>query len=295
MFTNDGQWGYYPKPIGTGNTATVFLGRKFPEDQVVAYKVGREEMSLDSYDERGENLCALLQKEATLLASINHPNIVHAIDFDIGMSGPKQIPIIVLEAFIPSASINRKILSVVNLNQQIEIFEQMASSVDFLHNFGWVVGDICSNNFLINSDTFQVKLSDFTFAKRITDQSRANYLLPGYQLGMVSGTQGYAPLKISMEGRWDVVSERFAFLATIFELLNGQPPFGRASRVQGHFCDMEDPTKLVKFVGSPNINFSKTAKIELDLFFENVFLKKQYIDRLDCAKLIKVIKNILES
>ena len=63
------------EPIGRGGMATIYRGRDIRMDRIVAIKVLRDVYSTDA------KLVARFQREARVMSSLQHPNIIQVYDY----------------------------------------------------------------------------------------------------------------------------------------------------------------------------------------------------------------------
>ena len=138
-------------------------------------------------------------REIRIAQSLNHPNVIHVYDYDMGASNPY----FVMDLCEGSAlrSLNEK-----SFEELIALSIEVCEGIRALHDAGVIHRDIKPGNIL--SKDGQVKITDFSFGAFIDHDSTT--LTTSSQ---IVGTQGYiAPEIISGGGH------QATFLSDIFSL-----------------------------------------------------------------------------
>ena len=104
-------------------------------------------------------------KEAEIISSVDHPNIIRLFD-----SGKWENGFYIAMEFVKGSSL-RKILASqpFSLKRALEVILQIAYAVCHLHSHGIIHGDLKPENILV-TDSGQVKLVDFGIAKRLDEE-----------------------------------------------------------------------------------------------------------------------------
>ena len=199
------------RQIRAGHSCQIWLGLRGISNERVALKILKEEYRKDRRE------IGQLKHELQVSRDLNHPNIIQAIEFNI----TERIPFLALEFFgiknLKQAIYERAI----NLDTAIHsIFEGGGQAIGHLHERGWLHRDIKPDNFMFGDDA-SVKLIDFSLACRI--KKGIARLLGGRT--RVQGTRSYmSPEQIRGE-LLDTRSDVYSFGCTIYEILNGRPPY----------------------------------------------------------------------
>ena len=211
--------------IGRGGMAEVHLGFDTRLSRVVAIKMLRRDLALDSIFQ------ARFRREAQSAASLNHPNIVAVYDTgeEIVSDATNRsiaIPYIVME-YVEGHTVKELISdgTAVPINEAIEIVSGVLSALQYSHDNHLVHRDIKPGNIMLTSDG-KVKVMDFGIARALTD-SQATMT----QTNAVVGTAQYLSPE---QARGETVDERSDLYSTgvvLFELLTGRPPFKGDSAV----------------------------------------------------------------
>ena len=211
--------------IGRGGMAEVHLGFDTRLSRVVAIKMLRRDLALDSIFQ------ARFRREAQSAASLNHPNIVAVYDtgeeiVSDATNRSLAIPYIVME-YVEGHTVKELISdgTAVPINEAIEIVSGVLSALQYSHANHLVHRDIKPGNIMLTPEG-KVKVMDFGIARALTD-SQATMT----QTNAVVGTAQYLSPE---QARGETVDERSELYSTgvvLFELLTGRPPFKGDSAV----------------------------------------------------------------
>ena len=210
---------------GRGGLAEVHLGFDTRLSRVVAIKMLRRDLALDSIFQ------ARFRREAQSAASLNHPNIVAVYDtgeeiVSDATNRSLAIPYIVME-YVEGHTVKELISdgTAVPINEAIEIVSGVLSALQYSHANHLVHRDIKPGNIMLTPEG-KVKVMDFGIARALTD-SQATMT----QTNAVVGTAQYLSPE---QARGETVDERSDLYSTgvvLFELLTGRPPFKGDSAV----------------------------------------------------------------
>ena len=202
--------------LGAGAMGTVFKARHLKLSRIVALKVLRPSLARDArYVER-------LRREARIVASLNHPNIVTG--YDLGEEGGYHYFVMEL---VEGRSL-RALLAEWGIfaeDQVRNVATQVASALDhaFLRNV--IHRDIKPGNILID-DAGAVKVTDMGLAKGPADLSLTRD-------GSTVGTPQYiSPEQARNPQDADIRSDLYSLGATLYHMATGQPPFQGASMTE---------------------------------------------------------------
>jgi serine/threonine protein kinase len=230
------------RKLGAGAMATVFLAEQVSLDRLVAIKVLPKKFSEDT------NFISRFYKEGRAAASLNHPNIVQAID--VGQAGEHHY--FVME-YVEGDTVYEKISreSRVNETDAIEILRQSARALQHAHDMGFIHRDIKPKNIMLTKGG-QVKVADLGLARNIDDVETAKA-----EAGRAYGTPYYiSPEQI--RGALDIgpQADIYGLGATAYHMVTGQVPFSgkNPSEVMHHHLktpleppDHQNPTLSAEF------------------------------------------------
>ena len=200
------------RELGKGAMGVVYLGRDPKINRVVAIKAIplAEEFEEDDLEEAR----ARFFREAEMAGRLNHPSIVtvHDAGEDQGL------------AYIAMEYLRGQHLShyadpsrLMPPGKVLSLIARVADALHYAHRQNVVHRDIKPANIMFNSDTDELKITDFGIA-RLTDTSRT-------KTGIVLGTPSFMSPE-QLEGRsLDGRSDQFALAISLYQLLCGQLPF----------------------------------------------------------------------
>jgi Tol biopolymer transport system component len=204
--------------LGSGGMGEVYRARDTRLGREVAIKVLAARLAGD------EVLLARIEREARLLASLNHPNIatIH------GVEDWQGTPAIVMELIEGETLATRLMDGPLPINQILPIARQMAEALTAAHDRGIVHRDFKPGNVHVRPDG-TVKVLDFGLAKSIVAEAGTSESHPVTSVGSIMGT---APYMSPEQARGDEVDRRtdiWAFGCTVYELLSGVRAFQRVT------------------------------------------------------------------
>ncbi len=169
---------------------------------------------------------ARFQREARVLASLNHPNIA-------GIHGLEEMGaryFLVME-LVPGETLAERIKrGIIPLNETVLIASQIADALEAAHEQGIVHRDLKPANIKITPEG-RVKVLDFGLAKAWTDDLDVSFSnsptlsLAATQNGVIMGTAAYMSPEQATGKSADRRSDIFSFGTVIFEMLSRECPF----------------------------------------------------------------------
>ena len=208
------------REIGRGGMGVVYLARDTKLDREVAIKALPPEVVDD------EEKLSRFEREAKLLASLNHPNIATVY----GLEEVEGRRYLILE-YIDGESL----IEYLNRNRQswrkcVEAAASIADALAAAHARGVVHRDIKPDNILFTHGGV-VKVLDFGLALSVPangqDQTEAATMAVDTTFGAVIGTPGYmSPEQVRGEPA-DTRSDIFSFGCLLHEMLTGRATFAR--------------------------------------------------------------------
>ncbi|MBT8337461.1 MAG: serine/threonine protein kinase, partial [Gemmatimonadetes bacterium] len=199
------------RELGRGATAIVYLVRDHELDRDLAVKVIRSSFGAD------EEAMARLDREAKLVARLQHPNIVK-------LYGTQHLPdgsMVLLMEHVPGRNLKELLQDTGPLppRRAMALLEDVASALAYAHRRKIVHRDVKPENIYIDDEVGTARLADFGVARPWDLDTRLT--LPGESLG----TPAYmAPEQIDggdVDGRSDV----FSLGLVAYEMLAGEHPW----------------------------------------------------------------------
>ena len=197
------------KELGRGGMAVVYLARDPLIKRQVAVKVLLPQLTLEP------KLLARFQREAQVIAAIEHPFIVPIYDFG-EHNGQPFIVMRYMDGGDLSARLKQGALSITEITSLIE---RIGAALDQAHKQGVIHRDLKPGNILFDQYNHPF-LSDFGIARLL----ESNHTLTG--TGGLIGTPAYmSPEQVHGDEEVDHRSDIYALGCIVFEALTGQTPY----------------------------------------------------------------------
>ncbi len=209
--------------IGAGGMGEVYKARDTKLDRDVALKI-----LPDAFVNDPERL-ARFQREAKVLASLNHPNIAQIH----GLEESGDSPALVLE-YVPGPTLQDRIAKgPIPLDEALPIARQIAEALEAAHEQGIIHRDLKPANVKVKDDG-TVKVLDFGLAKalgpELSDVEAANsptmtMTAAATKMGVIMGTAAYMSPEQAAGKPVDRRSDIWAFGVVLWEMLTGRQLF----------------------------------------------------------------------
>jgi len=197
--------------LGRGGMGVIYLAEDTKLMRKVALKLLPSFLTAD--EEANQNF----KKEAQIIASLNHPNIVTIYEIN-SFRGQYYLSLEFLEGENLRKKIKKHADEKISLENIIYIFLQICSGLSKAHNAGVIHGDIKPENIFINNDNI-VKILDFGVAKLIGSSSVSN------EEKNIFGTTVYmSPEQVQGENI-DKRSDIWSLGVLLYEMASGELPF----------------------------------------------------------------------
>jgi eukaryotic-like serine/threonine-protein kinase len=214
--------------LGEGGMGEVYRARDTQLKRDVAIKILPSDVTEDI------DRLARFQREAEILASLNHPNIAHVFGFvqadpstGAGQAAVRGIVMELAEGQTLEQMLSRGALP---LNEALGIARQIAEALETAHDRGIVHRDLKPANVMMTPDGV-VKVLDFGLAKALNPVSdstinAATFSSPAMtRAGIILGTAAYMSPEQARGRAVDARTDVWAFGCVLFETLTGRPPF----------------------------------------------------------------------
>jgi serine/threonine-protein kinase len=205
------------EPIGAGGMGEVYRARDTKLGRDVALKVLAPRLASDP------DRMARFEREASVLASLNHANIATIYGFEEAA--------IVMELVEGPTLSERIARGPMPLEEALPVTLQIIEALDYAHDRGVIHRDLKPANVKITPDG-KVKLLDFGLAKALADeptsapfQDPPTLTLGHTQAGVILGTAAYMPPEQVNGKRADRRADIWAFGVVLHEILTGKRPF----------------------------------------------------------------------
>jgi serine/threonine protein kinase len=209
--------------IGEGGMGQVYRATDTKLKRQVAIKILPPSLAADS------DRLARFQREAEVLASLNHPHI--AAIYGLEESG--DMTALVMELVEGDDLSQRITRGAIPIDEALPIAKQIAEALEAAHEQGIIHRDLKPANIKVREDG-TVKVLDFGLAKAMEPTGTMSpglsmsptLSLQATQAGMILGTAGYMSPEQARGKTVDKRSDIWAFGAVLFEMLTGQRAFG---------------------------------------------------------------------
>jgi serine/threonine-protein kinase len=228
--------------LGQGGMGEVYRASDTNLKRLVAIKVLPEAVAEDA------DRLARFQREAEVLASLNHPNIAHIYGFERSFlpdaAGRAPVTALVMELVEGPTLADHVALGPLPLDEALSIARQIAEALEAAHGRGVIHRDLKPANVKVRDDG-TAKVLDFGLAKATEPLVRSPDLAdtptatspvaaaPPWptmtERGVILGT---APYMSPEQARGKVVDKRtdiWSFGCVLFEMLSGRRPFQGAT------------------------------------------------------------------
>jgi Tol biopolymer transport system component len=206
--------------LGVGGMGEVYRATDTGLKRDVAIKTLPQALMADA------DRTARLQREAELLATLNHPNIAHVYGLEHGAGALA----IVMELVDGPTLAERIAAGPVPPAEALSIARQVLDALEAAHARGIVHRDLKPENVKVNADGV-VKVLDFGIAKAL--ESPHTLVATDRRVthtGMVVGSPGYMSPEQAAGRAVDERVDIWAFGCLLYELLTGNPAFATDDR-----------------------------------------------------------------
>jgi Tol biopolymer transport system component len=225
--------------IGKGGMGEVYRAKDQKLGRDVAIKVLPEEFAKDT------DRVARFQREAKLLASLNHPNIAAIY----GLEAVDGIHFLVMELIEGDTLASRIKTGAIPVEEALKLALQIAEALEVAHEKGVIHRDLKPANIKVTPDG-KAKVLDFGLAKAYAGEQDQVSLSNSptlsdmaTQQGLILGTAAYMSPEQARGKPIDKRTDVWAFGCVLYEMLTGQAAF------QG-----EDVTEILAAVVKSGVN-----------------------------------------
>jgi len=155
------------------------------------------------------DLLKRFQQEGTILAKLNHSNIINIFDYGIS----DNLPYLVME-YVEGVTLSELTQqNLMPLDISLFILYQICSGLSTLHQKQYIHRDVKPDNILISNEGI-VKLGDFGFAESTSESNKR-----------IWGTPAYMAPELILNEIADELSDIFSLGVVFYEMLTAENPF----------------------------------------------------------------------
>ncbi len=221
--------------LGIGGMGKTYKALQLSMDRIVTLKVLKSDIAND------QEFIQDFKNEAKSIASLNHPNIVHA--YEAGKFGGRHY---LCMEYVKGESLKQKMLREGKLSilDASELVLKILEALQHACEHKLVHRDISPGNILLGVNG-EVKLADYGLAQRIQ-----SVIIDVNPSGKVKGSPYFiSPEQLRASPKVDIRADIYSLGCTFFYILSGEFPFKGSNVsevVKGHLQDeLPDITKLV--------------------------------------------------
>jgi len=214
--------------IGAGGMGEVFRAKDTKLGREVAIKV------LPAVFAQDPERLARFEREARLLASLNHTNIAHIYGFESATLGDRStVHFLAMEMVEGEDLAQRLKRGAIPVDESIAIAKQVAEGLEEAHEHGIVHRDLKPANIKLTPDG-KVKVLDFGLAKAYENTGTSSAPEVSHsptmsrhatEAGMIMGTAAYMSPEQARGKAIDKRADIWAFGVVLFEMLTGERLF----------------------------------------------------------------------
>jgi serine/threonine protein kinase len=200
--------------IAEGGMGWVYKGQHKDSGQYVAIKIVPSTMT------KNDVLLKRFEQEWKAASSIDHPNIVRALEY----CGTGGSPFLVME-YVDGESLGQKLDREKKLNEPdaIRLIAQVAQGLHRAHKMGMIHRDVKPDNIMVTRGG-DAKLTDLGLVKDL--DAELNLTKTGRGLGT---PHFMAPEQFRNAKNADVKCDVYSLAATLYQMVTGDLPFGKTS------------------------------------------------------------------
>lgn len=195
-------------PLGRGGMASVFKAYEAALDRYIALKILPAEFMHD------RTFADRFKREAKVIASLEHPNIVPIYAFGID----EGVPWMAMRLIAGGTASNVLQKGTLDWSQAMKVLRGVALALDYAHARGIVHRDVKPQNIMLDG-AGHVYLGDFGIARMVEGSTALT------RTGMVTGTPEYMAPEQAQAQTVDHRADIYSLGVLAYQMLTGRVPF----------------------------------------------------------------------
>lgn len=259
---------------GQGGMATIFKAMDLLNNQFVAVK--HLNLPFHLSPEERQTRIERFEAEAEILGLLEHPHIMSLHEY-IVQDGQHVMILELMEGWDFKSFVKNQKPS---LRQQLQLFDQLADALEYIHARGIVHCDLKPENVMITPD-FQLKLFDFGIARI------EGIEIPASREALVGTLHYMSPEQLKNSRITHYQIDIYALGVVMYELLTGQLPFE---------ADNPGATMLLILHQAPHspVNIRPELGDDLSMLIETCLQKRTEHRFKHCRQFRQLLKIVLE-
>ncbi|MFE3541882.1 serine/threonine-protein kinase [Nocardia sp. NPDC059177] len=222
--------------LGQGGMGVVYLARHPRLPRLTALKLLSRELSADA------EIRQRFEREADLVARLEHPNIVNVYD-----RGTDDDQLWISMQFVAGTDVATADVNVLTPDRAVQIVIETATALDFAHAGGVLHRDVKPANILLAKPPIgrpeRVVLTDFGIAAVRDSETTLS------SAGTITATLAYAAPEQLAGAPLDHSADQYSLACTLFWMLTGSVPFpgpNPATVIQAHLNQPVPPLRSLR-------------------------------------------------
>ncbi len=220
--------------VAAGGMGKVYRAEQIPLGRLAAVKVLHVHAH-DDLDEEDPHFKKRFLREASILAKLQHPNIVTIFDYG-AIDGDTERYFMAME-FLSGQTLSRRIADKTALTARdtVKIGRQIARGLTEAHGSGIIHRDLKPSNVMlvVGRDGEELaKIVDFGIVKIIGDDDAPEQEELTQEGSFIGSPKYMAPEQITRGGKIDTRTDIYSFGIILYQCLTGTVPFEAESSVQ---------------------------------------------------------------
>lgn len=229
--------------VGRGGMATVYRAIQLTTERAVAIKVIHQDIQGDQV------MLQRFQREARVIARLEHPHILPVFDFDAQYAPP-----FIVMRYMDSGTLEDILTQdLLDLRQSVRVLRQIAMALDYAHRQGVVHRDIKPSNILLDREG-NAFVTDFGIARMVARPNTVPSPVGGTnntttltETGFALGTPDYmSPEQGRGQDDVDHRADIYALGVMFFQMVTGQKPYQANTAVEVIIKHIHDPIPSIR-------------------------------------------------